>query len=1083
MTQEELLELIDQAAREGWTELDLRLNDLTSLPPEIGQLTALQHLDLSGNDLTALPPEIGQLTALRSLNLGGDVFSPNRLSTLPPQIGQLTALTSLNLSSNQLTALPSEIGQLTTLTSLDLSSNRRMALPPEIGQLTTLRSLNLSSNQLTALPPEIVRLSALTSLDLSINPLTALPPEIVRLSALTSLNLSRNDLTTLPPEIGRLSALTSLNLSRNDLTTLPPEIGQLTALQYLDLSGNDLTTLPPEIGQLTALQFLNLSDNGLTPLPPVSGQLTALELLARSRTFPPEICHLTALPPEIGHLTVLQYLDLSGNALTSIPSEVGQLTALQFLDLRFNQLTTLPSEIGHLTFLQSLDLSSNALTSLPSEVGQLTALQFLDLCFNQLTTLPSEIGQLTALQELFLGGNYLVTLPPEVGQLTSLRVLHAGRVVREKSRRRRISRNGNLLSMPSEIAHLINLKTLNLRYNPDFPLPPEILEKTDDPQAIIRAYLDYLAGQKRPLNEVKLVLVGEGSVGKTSLVNRLLHDIFDPQSGKTQGIAIHRWEVANEREGETLPIRVNVWDFGGQEIMHATHQFFLTKRTLYVLVLDSRLSEAENRLDYWLTLIHSFGGDSPILVVGNKTDLHPLDLDRRGLLAKHPTVQAILDTSCATGDGIGELRDAIAQHIGLLPHVTDPLATTWFDVKAALEALDEEYIPYGRYVELCREKNLDHPDSQRVLLGFLHDLGVVLHFPDPRLETTNILNPEWVTQGVYRILHTRLPFEEQGILTWNMLARILDDEPYQEKRIFILDMMQKFELCYELPDRRDTFLLPDLLPKEEPDTGGWDDAPGNPALRFEVHYSVLPGSILTRLIVRMHRLIHAQTVWRTGVLLACDGNEALVKADLVANRITIAVRGLALGRRELLTRVREHLEAIHVSLAGLQAAEKVPVPGHPEIPPVDYKWLRDLERAGRTEFTPPGLIDPVNVGELLAGVDVRSIPGSGLSGALLSQLRDTLARCGSLESDATLRTLFTDNRLYPWRNRIPDNTPNREVRVNALIDALLEQRTARGESALSVLLYVLAEATDSNDALHHTLTDFAAKITHVALRS
>ena len=117
-------------------------------------------------------------------------------------------------------------------------------------------------------------------------------------------------------------------------------------------------------------------------------------------------------------------------------------------------------------------------------------------------------------------------------------------------------------------------------------------------------------------------------------------------------------ESANERTSESADgnaeanskienlkskTRVNVWDFGGQEIMHATHQFFLTKRTLYVLVLDSRLSEAENRLDYWLTLIRSFGGDSPILVVGNKTDQHALDLDRRGLLAKYPTVQAILD--------------------------------------------------------------------------------------------------------------------------------------------------------------------------------------------------------------------------------------------------------------------------------------------------------------------------------------------------------------------------------------------------------------------------------------------------------
>lgn len=56
MTREELLQLIDRAAAEGWTELDLRDQRLTALPPEIGRLTNLRELDLSDNELTAVPP-------------------------------------------------------------------------------------------------------------------------------------------------------------------------------------------------------------------------------------------------------------------------------------------------------------------------------------------------------------------------------------------------------------------------------------------------------------------------------------------------------------------------------------------------------------------------------------------------------------------------------------------------------------------------------------------------------------------------------------------------------------------------------------------------------------------------------------------------------------------------------------------------------------------------------------------------------------------------------------------------------------------------------------------------------------------
>jgi GTPase SAR1 family protein len=197
-----------------------------------------------------------------------------------------------------------------------------------------------------------------------------------------------------------------------------------------------------------------------------------------------------------------------------------------------------------------------------------------------------------------------------------------------------------------------------------------------------------------------------------------------------------------------------------------------------------------------------------------------------------------------------------------------------------------------------------------------------------------------------------------------MLKEILDDEPYQEKRMFIVDVMQKFELCYELPDREHAYLIPDLLPKEARETGGWDGA-----LAFEVHYSVLPGSILTRLIVRMHRHVKDQTVWRTGVLLACEGNEAEVRSDEPANRIRIRVRGPETGRRDLLTRIREHLGAIHQSLSGLEANEKVPVPGHPEIPPVDYAWLRECERRGRRDVMFEGIYEPISVAKLLNGIE------------------------------------------------------------------------------------------------------------------
>jgi len=85
-------------------------------------------------------------------------FNSLDLSTLPPEIGNLTGLKILELDSNKLTSLPPEIGQLSTLVLLKLSYNQLTVLTPDIGKLSVLDGLDLSNNKLTGLPPEIVQL-------------------------------------------------------------------------------------------------------------------------------------------------------------------------------------------------------------------------------------------------------------------------------------------------------------------------------------------------------------------------------------------------------------------------------------------------------------------------------------------------------------------------------------------------------------------------------------------------------------------------------------------------------------------------------------------------------------------------------------------------------------------------------------------------------------------------------------------------------------------------------------------------------------------------------------------------------------
>ena len=423
-------------------------------------------------------------------------------------------------------------------------------------------------------------------------------------------------------------------------------------------------------------------------------------------------------------------------------------------------------------------------------------------------------------------------------------------------------------------------------------------------------------------------------------------------------------------EDQHTKIQLNIWDFGGQEIMHATHQFFLTKRSLYLLVLDSRLTQEENRVEYWLKIIQSFGGESPVLIVGNKIDQHPLDIDRTGLQKKYPNIVGILETSAATGAGIEELKAAITEQVNNLPHVRDLLPETWFTVKTKLEELGRQsnFITHDKYLELCAENEVSDETSQRTLIGFLHDLGVVLHFQDdPRLEALGILNPQWVTNGVYKILNSHTLFQNKGVLTTSMLDEILNLPEYPRgKRLFIVDMMKKFELCYDIPYGYDvepdkTFLVPDLLPKDEPAELKFNGVPA-----FEYAYPVLPSSVITRFIVRMNQKIDDGFVWRTGVVLKIGENKALVKADIEDRKITIAIDGVEHTRRDALSAIRYQLDEIHASIKGLNPEKRVPIPEAPNAEPLDYDYLLQLERDGFDEL-------PVKDGNRLVKVNVRQV--------------------------------------------------------------------------------------------------------------
>jgi small GTP-binding protein len=803
----------------------------------------LVGLNLAGLNLTSLPSVICQLTNLERLVLG---------ETRYDQCKWLE-------SSNHVTSFPTEFKQLTNLQALDLSCTNITALPPEIIELTNLKSLTLVGNNLMSLHPKIGQLANLQSLDLSRNNLTALPPEIIQLTNLQSLTLRDNNLVSLHPEIGQLINLRELSLSRNNLTALPPEIIQLTNLQSLTLVGNNLMSLHPEIGKLTNLQSLELSDNNLTALPHEIIQLSNLKDLHLTGN------KLATLHPEIGQLVNLKNLVLMKNSLTSLPPEITQLINLKKLNLWHNRFTSFPSEIIHLTKLEGLYIGNSNLTALPSEIGQLTNLQEIRLEMNKLTALPCEIVQLRNLRGLYLHKNILVVLPTEIAQLNKL-------------------------------------QTLELEDNPLRTPPPEIVARGKDD---IFDFLRDLAKSAITRYEAKLMIVCEGASGKSSLLRALLGESFDQHLPTTHGIDVKPFQLPHPDKPEEK-ITLNVWDFGGQQIYHTTHQFFMTKRSLYLLVWNARVDTDQARLDHWLRNIQVLAPNAPVILVATHIDERPADFNYDRFKAAYPQLAGHIGVSNKDGSGIDALKNMLATEAVKLELMEQQWPKTGVAAEERLRDQPKYHLNLAEYTDLCVQQGVAAEIAKTALGGYLHDLGKILYYQDDdSLSDFVVLKPNWLTHAISRVLDDDLTRSRGGILEHTDFSHLWDkdenDQPY-ERRLYplFLRLMERFLISFQLEtdaphQKAMRSLVPLLLPHSLPEGMlPWQEVRRDqPEIKmvFRMKDFVPPG-IMSWFIV----LTQAYTQglhWREGVRLQYEEHQAEVVLNPSKRELWINVVGPA----------------------------------------------------------------------------------------------------------------------------------------------------------------------------------------------
>ena len=490
-----------------------------------------------------------------------------------------------------------------------------------------------------------------------------------------------------------------------------------------------INKLPKCIGLLSALSYLDLSGTQVSDIRALSN-LTSLTSLFLSMT---KVSDIRAL----SNLTSLTDLNLLGTQVSDIRA-LSNLTSLTSLFLSMTKVSDIRA-LSNLTSLTTLDLSVTKVSDIRALSG-LTSLTNLDLSYTEVNDI-SAISGLTSLKRIGLRGLTLFSLPE------SFLDLNIGYVI-DKSR---YAREGILLS--------------------GVTLTEQPIEIFSQGREVIREwYKTQRENQEtRPVNECKVVFLGDGGAGKTLIIDRLMHDgekssNFDGES--TPGICISSKKYLIEKDN----IELHFWDFGGQAIMHSMHRLFLTNRTLYVVVANARDNKANEQAWYWIRNIKSFADGSPILLLVNQKDQNPsVNVNFNGMkkdCSELMDVRIISAFKDSAEEFNSEVRDTICRIVGGMATVHTPFVKSWLSLMNHLQKMPEDYITSDAFLEKCREKGVGEDEKLLdEIISWYQDLGVCFYSrKHPAARQYMVLKPRWLLNALYVLAFNGRSYANNGII-------------------------------------------------------------------------------------------------------------------------------------------------------------------------------------------------------------------------------------------------------------------------------------------------------------------------------
>lgn len=733
-------------------------------------------------------------------------------------------------------------------------------------------------------------------------------------------------------ELDKDKNIIGLNLSGNEILEIK-NFGSLDKLKKLALAGNQISEIK-NLSSLKNIIYLNLSSNQIKKIK----NLTLLKKLKRLDLSHNQILKIEKLDSlinlydlnlfsnqieEIENLDTLQNLttlSLYGNQIKNIKN-LESLKKLTFLDLSLNQIYEIKN-LETLINLKELMIWGNKINQLKG-LDTLSNLRTLFVSDNEITEI-SGLKNLSSLVSLYLHANKITNIK-NLENLANLRRLDIDNnqiskieQIETLKRLERIDFSNNIINDIYNLHPFIEKfnfcyvdKTscdkgeINLFGNSldDFLIKILQIEDLSERKKQLINYFDNLKQERRPLRETKLMILGEGEAGKTNLRNFILKQPFKIGKSATTGIKIDIWN----QKIDDLDYRINVWDFGGQWIQQQVHQFFITNESIYIVLLNARQDEKPEK---WLDWIKNYAQESLVFLVANKMDENSnFKLEENALKAEYPFIKGFSYISLFKAnerveeeiEKINNLLSDIKQKVLEIRNINTPIPANYHDLKNDLE---DNYLKGKPSLSFDLFKK-DLYDLHKVsgepedLLEILQKIGTVRFFKNfDKL----ILSPEWLSDGVYKILMSKLENEKHGVLTDAELEQIIltpteeCSHQYRDSDVpFIRQLMQDFKLAYF---KENQCFVPSQFDKDLPEEIELTELKKESKLIFYFEFfTYFPTNIISKFIVDFFGKVDGEKYWETGIVLKDNDidlnreTEATVISDDKARRISIFMKG------------------------------------------------------------------------------------------------------------------------------------------------------------------------------------------------